>query len=201
MWTMGLDKQQQALARLYTDVILRKAFSEDPQDVAVRLGLGPREVEQLSRLSARQLKFFSNSLKHKRLSEACKLLPLSRLALGGQFATIFHRYADTHVPTGTRKHVDDAVAFVKFAKESAHNKHIEPWAMELMHYEVACRTAWDLASWRMMWFRYPVGKLVRFLAHDHGKPLITVQPTIALWFRLARRGRLRHVILSLPWPL
>ena len=198
MEKMGLNKQQRILARLYTDLSLREEFLENPQGVGKRFGLSARETEQASRLSAPQLNFFADSLKHKRLSEVLKLLPLSRRALGERFGTLFRRYADTHVPTGTRKHLDDVVAFARFTRENAHDDRLEPWIIDLMQYETECRRVWGSARWRMRWFRYPVGKLVRKLTQDGGVPEVRAQPTISVWFRLSRRGPLRHVVLSLP---
>ncbi len=79
---MGLARLQEVLAQLYTDAALRERFFADPQGVSEALGLQPEEAQQLTQLSAPQVDFFAESLKRKRLNEACKLLPLTRRVLG-----------------------------------------------------------------------------------------------------------------------
>ena len=196
---MGLARLQEVLAQLYTDAALRERFFADPQGVSEALGLQPEEAQQLTQLSAPQVDFFADSLKRKRLNEACKLLPLTRRVLGKRFGVLFRRYADTHAPSGVKKHLEDAVAFSRFVEHAASEKGIEPWLVDLLRYEAAWLKAWDpTCRWMARRFGFPVGGLAKTLAHGDGAGMPQEQPTIALWFRILQRGRLRHVLLPLP---
>ena len=178
---------------------LRERFFADPQGVSEALGLQPEEAQQLTQLSAPQVDFFADSLKRKRLNEACKLLPLTRRVLGKRFGALFRRYADTHAPSGVKKHLEDAVAFSLFVERAAPEEGIEPWLVDLLRYEAAWLKAWDPTfRWMARRFGFPVGGLAQTLAHGDGAGMPQEQPTIALWFRILQRGRLRHVLLPLP---
>ncbi len=196
---MGLAKLQGVLARLYTDAGLRERFFADPQTVGEALGLSDEESQQLAQLSAQQVNFFADSLKRKRLNEACKLMPLTHRVLGKRFGALFRRYADTHVPRGTKKHLEDALAFSAFVEQASPIKGIERWTVDLLRYEAAWLKAWDpTCRWILRWFQHPVAKLVHRLEMENEVPLPRAKPTIAFWFRLSPRGRLCHFVLSLP---
>jgi hypothetical protein len=128
------------------------------------------------------------------------LLQLTHCVLGKRFAVLFRRYAETHVQKGPKKHRDDAVAFSAFVEQALRWDGIEPlWVVELVRYEASWLNAMDpTCRWMVRWFRYPMGKLVQSVAQGDGGRVSLVQPTIALWFRLSRHRRLRHVVLSLP---
>jgi hypothetical protein len=197
---MGLAQIQHVLARLYTDRVLRERFFGDPQGVGEELGLTRDEMQQLAHLSEQQVDFFVQSLQNKRLKEVCKQLPLTYGVLGRRFGEMFGRYAHTHVPKGLRKHQEDALAFSAFLERVAREEGLEPaWVVDLMRYEAAWLKAADPACrWTVRWFRYPVNKLVRGVAQGGGMLLPQEQVTVALWTRISRRSRLRHIVLSLP---
>jgi hypothetical protein len=197
---MGLAQIQRVLATLYTDAVWRERFFADPHRGGEALGLSAEETQQLAQLSAQQVAFFASSLQRKRLHEACKLLPLTHRVLGKRFAVLFRRYADTHVPKGPKKHREDAVAFSAFVERVMRGDGIEPpWVVELVCYEALWLNAADpTCRWMVRWFRYPMDKLVQSVVQGDGGQVSLMQPTIALWFRLSRHRRLRHVILSLP---
>ena len=195
---MGLAKLQGVLAQLYTDDRLRERFYADPQTTCQALGLTADQARQLSQISSDQIKFFTQSLKRKRLNEVRKLLPLTCRVLGKRFGALFLRYADTYVPCGLRKHLEDAITFARFTQQNAQAERIEPWTLDLLRYETAWLEAMNPTSrWILRWFRYPVGKLVRSVAEKEKISLLKQQPTVALWFRIQQRDRLRHIILSL----
>ena len=196
---MGLAKLQGVLARLYTDAALRERFFANPEGVSEVLGLSSDEAQQLARMSAPQVNFFANSLKRKRLNEVHRMLPLTCRVLGKRFGALFRRYADTHAPSGVKKHLEDAIAFSRFVEQAAAEAGIEPWVVDLLRYEAAWLKVWEPTfRWMALGFGFPVGRLTQTLAQGNGAGVPQQQPTIALWFRVLQRGRLRHVLLPLP---
>ena len=196
---MGLAKLQGVLARLYTDASLRERFFADPEGVSEVLGLSSGEAQQLARMSAQQVNFFANSLKRKRLNEAHKMLPLTCRVLGKRFGSLFRRYADTHAPSGVKKHLEDAIAFSRFVEQDAAKEGIVPWVVDLLRYEAAWLKVWEPSfRWMAIGFDFPVGRLAQTLAQGNGAGLPQQRPTIALWFRILQRGQLRHILLPLP---
>src|SRR5436190_8268533 len=158
METMGLADVQSVLAQLYTNTTLRNHFLSDPRGVGQQLGLGAAEIEQIAQLSAQQVTGFAHSLHNKRLGEVHKLLPLSYKVLGKRFTALFRQYADTYIPSGIKKHRNDAIAFVTFAEHIAHEKGIEPeWVTEVMRYEKFCLQASEVTRYLMIRkFRYSI---------------------------------------------
>ncbi len=65
--TTSLQRQQDVLARLYTDETLRHAFRNDPIRIGKENGLNESEITQLTEISAEELDFFAESLFWKRL--------------------------------------------------------------------------------------------------------------------------------------
>ena len=195
---MGLAKLQGVLAQLYTDDRLRERFYADPQTTCRALGLNPDQAKQLSQVSSDQIKFFAQSLKRKRLNEVRKLLPLTCRVLGKRFGALFLRYADTYVPCGLRKHLEDAITFARFTELNAQAERIEPWTLDLLRYETAWLEALNPArKWMLRWFRHPVGMLARSVAEKNEIPLTKEQFTVAFWFRIQRRARMRHILFPL----
>jgi len=187
---MGLAEQQRLLARLYTDAAFRERFLADPRGQGETLGLAPTDVEQLSGLSPQQLGFFARSLYRKRLGEVRKLLPATRRALGPRFAALFQQFCDGYTPGGTKKHRDDALAFAAFLRREW---SVPPWIVDLARYEAAwLRATAGECVVLACWFRYPVGAMVREVAEGNGLQPPDKRPTLAFWFRLLGRGRLRH---------
>ena len=107
---MSLTTVQKVLARIYTDSKLRDNFLTNPDVVGTSLGLNCQEIWQLSQLSSKQVNLFANSLKHKRLGEIRKLLPLTHKILGKELDRLFFKYSETYLPTGINKHLLDAIA-------------------------------------------------------------------------------------------
>ncbi len=197
---MGLAETQRLLARLYTNGVLRERFFADPLKVGEELGLNPDDAHEMARLSARDVNLFASSLRNKRLREVCELLPLTHRVLGSRIAGLFRQHSDIYTPRGVKKHRDDAIAFAThLEKIASQDGSIPGWVAELIRYEKAWLKAADPGCRIIIrWFRYAVGDLVRrgALGDDPSVPL--KQPSLALWFRLSRRGRLRHRVLTLP---
>jgi hypothetical protein len=185
---MGLAQTQQVLAQLYTNSEFRERFFANPQVVGTELGLSGDEAETLAQLSAQEVNIFANSLKWKRLGEIRELLPRTAKVLGKNFTSLFWRYAETHLPTGIKKHREDAIAFANFMTKMAQAENIEPaWVADLVRYE----KTWLLTSepgsrFQVCLFRYAIHR-------DY-----TAKPTLAIWFCLSERSQLHHIILSLP---
>jgi hypothetical protein len=188
---MGLAEIQTAMARLYVDRALRERFFDKPAAVGAELGLESSEARGLACVSQRQVEEYAASLRNKRRDQVRRRIPLAAQALGWQFAGLFDDYAQQSKPRGSRADLDDAVAFVNTL--SPDDETIEPkWVVDLARYEIA----WHLAArlrpgWLVRIFRYPVAR--RPLAET-----ITPQETLALWWRLTRRGRLRHLVIAMP---
>ena len=85
-----------------------------------------------------QVNLFASSLKHKRLGEIRKLLPLTYKVLGKEFDSLFVKYFETYLPTGSKKNLQDAVAFSNFIEEylSKDNAY-HSWLLDVLHYEKA----------------------------------------------------------------
>src|SRR5262249_11849188 len=119
-------------------------------------------------------------------------IPMAARALGGRFAEFFERYAVESEPRGARADLDDAAGFVEALRRWA--GQIEPpWAVDLARYELA----WSQAARAgrvpiLRAFKFPVARLAR------GEEPVTPRMTLALWWRPTRRGRVRHLVVSVP---
>ena len=175
-------------------------FFADLQRMGTTLGLTEKETETLSRLSTRQVNYFARSLKRKRLGEVKKFLTRSYSVLGERFDRLFFRYADTYVPQGIKKHRDDALMFAEFLEDASCLEATDPpWALDVVRYEAGWVKAWDPRyQWVIRRIRYSISVLARsaMLGEKDREP--PMQPTIALWFRIPRRGRPDHCAISLP---
>jgi hypothetical protein len=191
---MALAEVQRALARLYTDGEAREGFLADPAAGGAALGLSAADAALLAGLPAQQLRFFAASLRRKRLGEVAKRLPLTHQALGARFAALFWRYADTYLPSGTKKHRQDAIAFAAFI---AAERPDPPWAGDLARYEAAWLQDSEPARRAVLQrFHYPVDRLAHAVAMGIAPPV--PRPTLVLWLRLWSGGRLRHAAVALP---
>ena len=197
---MGLAETQKALARIYTDSDLRERFFADPQAVGQQLGLASDEADSLARIPARQAAYFAASLLNKRIHEVAKLLPHSSRLLGQQFRKLFREYAQTHLPGGTKKHLEDAVSFAAYAERDSRLADAAPaWAIELLGYERESLRAGipkPFLRWRS--FRYPVHEIARRLSKGEAvSAQLEARPVLLLWFRPSRNARLRHRVIKL----
>ena len=191
---MGLAEAQRLLARLSTDAPLRARFATDPAAVLAEFGLSPEEAATFALIPRDQLDDFAGSLIGKRRGEVESLLPLSFRAIGPtRFAALFRRHASAFVPLGIKKHRDDAVTFAGFlAREAAD----PPWLADLARLESAALLAHDpRRRWTVLRLRHHPLDLARAATSEETPKR---RPTLVLWFRLTRRGRLRRWIVTSP---
>jgi hypothetical protein len=191
---MGLGEVQAALARLSVETTLRDRFFADPAAVGSELGLDAAEALGLGAIPRRHIDQFADSLHGKRRDQMRRVVPIATRALGRQFAALFRRYIDESPPRGSKAELDDAAGFVAAIRRWA--DQIEPpWAADLARYELAWRQA-ARAGWMpiVRTFRYPVARLV---TGQEPEP-VKSRPTIACWWRLTPRGKVRHRVVSFP---
>jgi len=179
---MSLLQTQQLLARLYTNTEFRERFFANPQTVGAELGLSDDESHQLAQLSVQDVNLFANSLKWKRLGEVRQFLPRTHLALGKNFNALFWKYAESYIPSGIKKHRQDAIAFADFIAKVARDEGIEPpWVGDLVRYEQTWVLAYQASIYlRVCWFRYPVHQ-------PENSDICIEKPTILVWWRFLGR--------------
>jgi len=131
---MSLLEQQNFLARIFTDPELRETFWESPQQIGQENGLKGSEIIQIQNIVAKDLNFFADSLFRKRLSEAEKLLPVTKNALKNDFAPLFRNFSGSFQPNSIKKHLEDALEFCKFLQRQKANP---PFVKEAAKFELA----------------------------------------------------------------
>jgi hypothetical protein len=189
---MGLAALQGALARLSIDPALRDRFFTDPAAVGAELGLDVADARELARISRDQVEQFADSLRRKRRDQVRRVVPLAAQALGTRYHGLFERYLAESPPRGSKADLDDAVAFVEGLRRWADQVE-PPWAVDLARYELAWRQAARAGGLPIVrTFRFPVARLAR------GEAPVAPRPTLALWWRPARRGRVRHLVVAMP---
>lgn len=196
---MGLAELQAALARLYTNTELRERFFADPLAVARELGFAEEEAEQLIAISPQRVETFARALHTKRLTQVSKLLPLTNRVLGQRFSSAFRQYADARVPSGTKKHLGDAYEFAAHLDLTLRREWREPrWVLDLLRYEKSRIKAADPRRHVVACaFRHDISRLVRSLARKE-EAAIHPRRCLAVWARLRRGEKIRHVVLMLP---
>jgi hypothetical protein len=191
---MGLAEIQRVIARLSIDRGLRDRFFGAPTAVGSELGLAEQEALGLARIPRRQLDQFADSLRRKRRDQVRRALPLAARALGEEFAVLFDRYIDEAPPRGSKAELEDAVGFV--AAIERWSDQLRPlWAADLARYELAWREA-ARAGWApiVRLFRFPVARLAAGLEREPVAP----RATVACWWTPTRRGKIRHIVVSMP---
>ena len=196
---MDLAKTQKILAQLYTNSGWRRRFFADPQETSRALGLSVAAAEALAKLSAPQVNFFAGSLQRKRFNEVCKLLPLTQRMMGERFGALFKEYAEANIPQGIKIPREETLAFANYIKK--HGSLETRWSVELLRYEMAwLETTKPDCRFIIRGFHYAIEKLVESFSKKYAnQPALLKQPTLMLWFRLSRQGRLRRLVLSLPF--
>ena len=158
---MSLQTVQQALAHIYTNSKLRDEFLTNPDVVGRTLNLTCLEIQQLSTISTKEINIFASSLKYKRLGEVRKLLPLTVKLLGDEFNKLFFSYAETFLPSGNKKHLKDAIAFIKFILQQEFEVN---WNRDIIRYEYLLLQR--LNTKKLILgdrFNYPIPKLINSL--------------------------------------
>ncbi|MDJ0648174.1 MAG: hypothetical protein QNJ60_05650 [Xenococcaceae cyanobacterium MO_188.B19] len=196
---MSLLTVQQVLARIYTDSKLRDDFLTNPDVVGISLGLNCQEIAQLSKLSRQQVNLFASSLKRKRLGEIHKLLPLTHKLLGKKFDSLFSKYSETYLPTGSKKHLLDAVAFSNFLQEYLTIDDPHPtWLLDILRYEkVRLQMFREKRLFICDRFDYNLESLINNLDFN-SQPVLRFKPNIGIWFRLTSNSNWRSLFLPIP---
>jgi hypothetical protein len=183
---MGLGEIQRFLAQIYTHTELRERFFINPQEVGVEFGLNADEVENLGQLSRKDVNSFANSLKWKRLGEIREILPRTAKALGKDFNTLFWQYAESYLPTGIKKHRDDAIAFSNYILKTASLQ--SPWLKDLLVFEQTWLLSYQSGRClHIRWFRYSV--------HQQD---IYPQLNLSFWWQLNDRIPLQYFTITIP---
>jgi hypothetical protein len=191
---MGLAETQRALARLYTDADIRERFFTDPRAGAASLGLSEDEAGALASVERDRLGSFARSLIGKRLSAVASLVPLTAAALDRDFGPLFRAHAREYLPRGTKKHREDALAFLRFLEN---------------HTELPSRRVLDTAHYEACWLLISeprsrlLVRLLRFAPPLTGRARPGAQltplgaaPTVAVWIRAG--GSIYHWLLPRP---
>ena len=106
------DAEVAMLARLLSDVQLRRRFVDDPGAVALEMTDDPSLVEFLVSLDPAQLEAQAETLVLKRQHEVSALMPKTWQSLGATVVSLFRAYAaDSVWPDGHTRHLQDAEAF------------------------------------------------------------------------------------------
>ncbi|MGZ0172527.1 MAG: hypothetical protein ACKVHE_23555 [Planctomycetales bacterium] len=114
------DAEVAVLARLLSDVELRRRFVEDPERVALEITDAPLLVTFLVGLNPAQLEAQAVTLVSKRQHEVSELLPKTWRRLGATAASLFRAYAAGSVwPGGHTRHLQDAEAFARWLTTKA----------------------------------------------------------------------------------
>ena len=111
---MSLRKQQDFLARLFTDESLRQNFLEDSAKIGAENGLSAAEIADLQAVLPQEIRFFAESLFWKRLREVEKFLPLTKNTFEKDFTELFRTFSQNYNPHSIKKHLEDALEFCKF---------------------------------------------------------------------------------------
>ncbi len=175
---MSLLEQQNFLARIFTDESLRLDFLAEPEQIGLENGLSGEDIAQLREIIPDEINFFANSLFHKRLHEVEKLLPLTKKALGKDFAKHFREFAQTYQPQTVKKHLEDSIEFCKLLQ----SKPVEP---------ISAKDTAKFERTKHEFFSLQKCLSIIFLRHD----VFSLEKKIglAVWYRIGKNTH--HFIL------
>lgn len=184
---MSLQKQQDFLARLFTDESLRRNFLKDAAKVGAENGLQNAEIEDLKAVLPEEIAFFAESLYWKRLREAEKFLPLTKNCLQDNFADLFREFSQNYNPQTVKKHLEDAIEFCKFLQNTGKESN------------AALKNIAKFEQTKLEFFGYGKKFAFCFLNFDVAKIAETLEPQpkkkrrVAVWLKIG--GRVRHFIV------
>ena len=179
---MSLQKQQDFLARLFTDESLRRNFLSAPEKVGAENGLSETETGDLKMVLPEQLNFFADSLFGKRRREVEKLLPLTKDFLNEDFAELFREFSQNFNPQTVKKHLEDAIEFCKFLLKS----NISDLSKNIAEFE---RTKLEFFGYEK---RFAICRLnfdIKEISRQGAKAQneIPRKKTIAVWIRFGKK--------------
>ncbi|HZS06116.1 MAG TPA: hypothetical protein VFD58_14850 [Blastocatellia bacterium] len=173
---MSAREIQSLLSRLYTDETLLAWFLADREGFCRDYAGGGGDF--IAQINERQLQYFADQLRWKRLREARKLIPLTRAALGHGFDREFQRYASTCVSGGERKHLADAMAFCEFllGDETERDRlTLEAAEYELLSFNLRFRLRREGSGPVVCRAELRRGPLFRLKLFTHEVPALTVE--------------------------
>lgn len=185
---MSLQKQQDFLARLFTDQSLRQNFLEDSITIAAENGLSESEITDLQAVLPQEIAFFAESLFWKRLREVEKMLPLTKEFSSEDFAGLFREFSQNFNPQTIKKHLEDAIGFGNFLQ----TKEISELSKSLAKFEKTKLEFFGLGK------QIAVCKLDFDIRNIHRR---TINPqtevfkkrtTIAVWLKIG--NKIKHFI-------
>lgn len=176
---MGLREQQDLLARLYTDALLRREFYEKPLSVGAKFGLKAAEINGLATVAREEVGSFADSLVAKRFHEVQNLLPLSRKVFEADLRRRFMEFAADFNPTGVKKHYEDALEFCRVLSKQS---DLSPVQLDTVNFE-RTRLRFSNEDSRLAWCRVKS----RLRTSDHPAAIRRKLLGLAIWIRLADR--------------
>lgn len=181
---MSLQKQQDFLARLFTDESLRQNFLSEPKKVGLANDLSDTDIAELQTVLPEQLTFFADSLLWKRLREVEKFLPMTKKVLGENFKILFKEFSQTFNPTSVKKHLEDAIEFCKILQI----KELEPvYAKDIAKFEQG-KLEFHGCGKRFVWkmFNYDIKEFLR----NSQKSNLRKRITLTIWLKIG--GKVKH---------
>lgn len=179
---MSLREQQDLIAHLYCDAGFRAAFFAAPLDHASETGLSNDLIQQIATAIPDEIEYFAKTLVWKRQRAVEKMLPMTRAALGADFAREFENFATRFQPESLKKHLEDALAFAAAIENSSADAEIRATA----RYE---RTRLRFFSEQRRFSICRVTEGVRGRVAGIAEPTGRGRSRIAVWIRTGRRVR------------
>jgi len=188
---MSLQKQQDFLARLFTDEGLRQNFLSDPEKTGAENGLTKSETADLQAVLPEEIGFFADSLFWKRLHEVEKILPLTKKVLKEDFSEYFREFSRAFNPQTVKKHFEDALEFSKYLQ----NQPLEPlWAKDLAKFEYS-RLIFNSDTKKFVFskFNYNIREIIREVSHANSESQTNFRQktTFAIWLKIGKMRKQR----------
>ena len=114
---MGLEDQQQVLAKLFTQDSVRKDLLFD-NDLLSEQGISINNKDLHDDVFAQQIYEFSDSLIKKRLGQVKQHIPGTCYILKSKLAELFNEYAKDEPTSGVKRHVHDSLMFMSYIEEN-----------------------------------------------------------------------------------
>jgi hypothetical protein len=189
---MGLEQQQNLLARLYTDADFRRAFLSEPEKIGAENDLSAEEIGEIAAIMPDELNFFADSLFWKRIREVEKFLPLTRNILGEDFIKYFREFSQAFNPQSVKKHFEDAREFCGFLEGAA----VGDLTKTIAKFERAkLNFASQTRCLQIESFGFDVREILRQVAD--GKSLhendFARRKTFAVWLRIGKMTKLYFI--------
>lgn len=196
---MDLEKNQELLAALYTDEVLRSRFFANPERMAPQLGLDADGLAWFKSLDASEIAYLSQTLINKEYNEASPWIPGVCLALGPRAKKLFQRYLGQRDASRHASPKQHAQAFLNFLKPHVRNKSaVPPCVPDIVRYE-QCRLAAEGPLFiGLLWLSYPAKDWLQALHYNGDLRLIGRRPAMAAWCKLPGLQRPLHFTWAFP---